>query len=244
MKCKNVNQFIAANIKIQSYYIGQTFPHLQQAIHSIFSLKDLFPIIGRQNENIQVLIAALCRQTTVSARVSCQKSQSKSLTKRVKPALTQSELGCLGQVHLKRHPCKSTQVQICSRTKQPPPQKSTAPPHSLKERGVGSEKKDIFFCSHFNTHHTFRQKFNTVLINCCTSLSAFILYDELQKENIFVCFLWHLLQPEINSSWSSSHSVCDLNLTQAQPFLLCQITETLKYQNFFILSITYYHLIA
>lgn len=44
MKCKEVNQFISANIKIQHYYIGQIFPHLQQAIHSIFILEDLFPI--------------------------------------------------------------------------------------------------------------------------------------------------------------------------------------------------------
>jgi len=45
MKCKKVNQFISANIKTHYYYIGQIFPHMQQATHSIFNLEDLFPIM-------------------------------------------------------------------------------------------------------------------------------------------------------------------------------------------------------
>jgi len=42
MKFRKVNQFISENVKIQRW---SHLPHMQQAIHSIFNLEDLFPIM-------------------------------------------------------------------------------------------------------------------------------------------------------------------------------------------------------
>lgn len=105
-----------------------------------------FPIIGRQNEKIQVLIlfAALCRQTTASAWVSCQKSQSKSLTKRVKPAFTysQSELGCWHKFISKDIPGNSPRFSSAAELN--PIHKKAQPfPTSAKKRGGG--RKDRYF---------------------------------------------------------------------------------------------------
>lgn len=84
MKCKKVNQFISANIKIQHYYIGQTFPYMQQAIHSIFNLEDLFPIM---EDKMKKYRSCYCKQLYADrplclhespARITVKKSDRKS----------------------------------------------------------------------------------------------------------------------------------------------------------------------